>query len=181
MTNTTTQFRDRVAIQDNSISPINSIRTLYKKGSSTINCMTLGDDFYISNIIIPDVMFYTSFGIKYENIKKRIGARFIEGDKLDDTRDDYCNKESWEHPIITMFADANNKEYVEIYTDNTTKIPATLEVSYIELPAIVKWDVLPINSVDCNLPIYEHNEIIEMAVDKFFKSVSSTTKPVTRN
>lgn len=181
MVNAATQFRDRVAIQDNSISPINSIRTLYKKSPLPVTPIVGNADFYNIPVTTERVMFYTSFGVQYLNIKKRVGARFIEGDKLNDTRSDYCNRESWDAPIITMFADDADKEYIELYIDSVTKIPSQLEVSYIELPSVVKWDSVISNRVDCNLPVYIHNEIVELAVDKFFKSVGITTKPVTRN
>lgn len=179
ISNVSTQFNDRVAIQDNSISPINSIRTLSKKNSLSISPLIGNNDFYTIPITIQSVMFYTSFGIRYQNIKKRTGARFIESDKLDDTRIDYCNRESWDAPIVTMFSD-NVGEYVELYIDSTSKIPNTIEISYIKLPVIVKWDATLANAVSCNLPVGYHNEIVELAVDKFFKSVGSTTKPVNR-
>jgi hypothetical protein len=178
--NTMMQFNDRVAIQDNSISPINSIRTLYKRASLSVVAIANGVDFYTSVMAINKVMFYTSFGVRYTNIKRRVGARFIEGDKLDDTRADHLNRESWDYPIVTMLVDGTGKEYVELYTDSTTKLPNKLEVAYIELPAIVKWNAVLANGVSCNLPEYIHNEIVELAVSKFFKSVGSTTKPVTR-
>lgn len=178
--NSTTPFHDRIAIQDNSISPINSLRTISKKKSLDITGGTGSVDFYTIIMDIENVMFYTSFGIRYPNINKRVGTRFIESDKLDDTRKDYCNRETWDEPIITMFTNDEPNEYVELYTDNTTKIPNKIEVSYIANPDKVKWDSVVDNRVDCNLPLYLHPEIVELAVDRFFRSVGATTKPVTR-
>ena len=34
------------------------------------------------------------------------------------------------------------------------------------------------NDVDCELPDYLHDEIVEMAVNKYFTSVGSTSKQV---
>lgn len=182
MNNVATQFNDRVAIQDTSISPINSIRTLVKKTSLSINPISNNqDDFYTVLTVVSRVMFYTSFGIKYPNNKKRIGVRFIEGDKLNDTRGDYCNRESWDAPILSMFTDSQNREYIELYTGSDTKIPNILEITYIELPAIVKFNGDIELCINCNLPDYIHNEIVEIAVNKFFNSVGHTSKPVTRN
>lgn len=179
--NTTTQFRDRVAIQDNSISPINSIRTLVKKGSITINSSLTDTDYYTADVAIDNVMFYTSFGVRYIGNVKKVGARFIESDKLDDTRSDYCNSESWDYPIITMYSNDQDKEYIQLYINNNIKKPATVEVDYIILPKIVKWNATLATAVSCNLPVYTHNEIVELAVNKFFNSVNSTTKQPTRN
>jgi len=179
--NSTTSFNDRVAIQDNSISPVNSIRTLSKRSSLTIPIIAGNIDYHTIIITTQKVMFYTSFGVRYLNFKRRIGTRFIETDKLDDTRADYCNRESWDAPIVTMNINSSDQECIELYINNTAKTPDKLEISYIELPAIVKWHSTLSSATSCNLPIYIHNEIVELAVDKFFKSVGSTTKPVTRN
>ena len=175
MSNSQTPFNDRVAIQDNSISPINSIRTLVKQLSLDVPSLEQGNDFYVVPVVADDIMFYTSFGVRYLNVTKRKGARFIENDKLDNTREDYCNRESWDAPIITMFADNSSKEYLNLYVDSVNKIPNKVEVNYIKLPRIVKHS----SSVNCDLPIYTHDEIVSLAVDKFFISVGITTKPVT--
>lgn len=180
ITNTATQFGDRVAIQDNSISPINAIRTLYKSSPIAVTLPIVDNEYYDIPLEIQKVMYYTSFSVKYPNIK-RVGTRFIEGDKLDDTRRDYCNKESWDAPIVTMLYGNDNKEHVNLYIDSVSKVPAFLAVNYIELPATVKYDNNVNNQVSCNLPEYIHPEIVELAVDKFFKSVGYTTKQVARN
>lgn len=181
LSNVSTVFNDRVAIQDNSISPINALRTLYKKSNVDVTPVA-GNDYYKAIVgIDKTIMFYTSFGINYQNGKKHVGCRFIEGDKVYDTLRDYCNTASWDYPIVTMFVDDDGKEYLEIYINSTTKIPTTLEINYIELPKMVKWDSDTAKSVDCNLPEYIHNEIVELAVSKYFKSIGATTAPVTRN
>lgn len=180
MNNVATQFNDRVAIQDNSISPINSIRTLSKREPLTIGLPSTGEEYYAIDMDIDRVMFYTSFSVKYAT-KGTYGARFIESDKVDDTRRDYCNRESWDAPIVTMLSNEQNEEYVRLYTDNISKIPVSLEVGYIKLPVKVKWSNDVNTSINCDLPEYIHNEIVELAVDKYFRSVGATTKPVTRN
>jgi len=180
--NASTVFRDRVAIQDNSISPINSIRTLVTKGSLPIGSIVTDDEYYSIDVSgINNVMYYTSFRVKYVNDKKRRGTRFIENDKLDDTRSDYCNRESWDYPVVTMNVDVSNKEIVDLYIGETTKTPEKLELGYIKNPKIVKYSANSGSAVSCDLPVYLHDEIVQMAVEKFFKSIGATTKPVTRN
>jgi len=180
LVNATTQFNDRVAIQDNSISPVNSIRTLVRKGSNTIPTMGSDKDYYSILLLTADVMYYTSFGIKYENQNKRIGARFIEGDKVDDTRSDYCNRDTWDYPIVSLSMDSASREIIELYIGDTTKKPKTLEVSYIKTPNVVKRSTDSSANVHCDLPVGIHRNIVEIAVNKFFSSIGSTTKPVSR-
>lgn len=181
MINANTAFQDKVSVQNNLISPINSLRTLYRTGNIVVAPIDETEEFYSVTIDISNVLLYTGFAVVYDNSKKRIGCRFVEGDKLETTLSDYCNRASWDAPIVTMFADSKDEPIVRLYIGDTAKKPQFIEVKYIELPMKVKWDKDLSNCVNCNLPEYEHNEIVELAVDKFFKSVGSTTQPVVQN
>lgn len=174
-TNANTTFRDRVAIQDNSISPINSVKSLYRKGKAVIDSKSEDDDFYVARLDNSNVLYYTSFAVKYDGVKRVAGARLIEGDKIPDTLSDYCSRASWDYPIVTLYADDNDNEYLELYTDSDIKIPSEVQFNYIRYPRKVKWNANQSNSVNSELPIGLHNEIIEIAVGKFFKSVGFTT------
>lgn len=174
--NASIAFQDKVAVQHNPISPINSLRTLYKNHPIDIEPKLENDEGYIIDLDIERVMYYTSFSVNYANGKKRIGCRLIEGDDLYDTMRDYCNRASWDDPIISMFSNDDDSEYVELYTDDNFRIATTLNVKFIQLPDVVKWDKDPTKRVDCNLPEYLHDEIVKLAVNKFFNSVNSTTK-----
>lgn len=173
--NTNMAFRDRVSIHKNPISPINSIRTLYKTKSLSVPAKGADSSFYKVDMDIEKVMYFTSFNVDYSS-KKIISTRFIESDFLADTLRDYCNSASWDYPIVSMFSDEDDKEYVQLFTDSETKVPQILNVQYIELPAVVKWDADVNKRVDCNLPESIHNEIVELAVSKFFTSVGYTTR-----
>ena len=177
--NTNINFQDKISVQNNFISPINALRTLYKNYAMTIQHeITFIPKYYKIDIIIPNVMLYTSFSVSYEK-DKFIKCRFIEGDKLEDTLSDYCNTASLDNPIITMFGELDNI-YAQLYTNSVAK-PMQLKINYIENPTIVKWSSNINDRIDCNLPIYEHNEIVELAVNKFFKSLGFTSQQVTQN
>lgn len=181
MSNSVTAFRDRVSIQDNSVVPINALRSLYKVEPIEIDVSADDNGIYHIPVEIDNVMFYTSFAIDYHNGRKRFTTRFVDGDKLDDTLNDYCSRASWDYPISSMYSDSDNKEVVEIHVDSVTRIPDFLYVRYIKEPVNVKWDSNLANCVDCDLPSYLHPEIVELAVSKYFKALGATAEPIATN
>ena len=75
-----------------------------------------------------------------------------------------CKKDSLskEYPIFTFI---NNK--FEVYGDTTTNAAV---LQYVEYPAKISLNV------DCNLPEYTHDEIVQLAVQKYFASLNNTQK-----
>ena len=162
LSNTHTQFNDRVSIQDNPISPINYIRTLYKIEEKSI----------IGNIAdLPKAMYYTSFSVQYNNDNKFYGCRLIETDKLENTLNDYCNGASYDYPICSIYNN-NNKDIIKVYSGN--KKANLISIKYIANPAKVDYN----NNISCDLPEYTHNDIVQLACQKYFISVGSTTHNV---
>lgn len=177
--NTGTTFQDKVTQQYNPISPINSLRTIYKTVEFKVGESTKTSNYYKVSINIDNVMLFTSFFVNYtDDLNKKYPCRIIESDKLENTLNDYCNKASYEYPIVSIFYDVNTKQIVRLFTNSNSKIPESLEVRYVENPAKVKFDKNPSNCIDCNLPDYTHFEIVERAVYKYLQSVTSTTKPI---
>lgn len=166
--NTNKQFADNFSIKENSVSPINALRTIYKNKKLTVEKSS--DGVYISDGNITNLMQYISFNLIYPN-SLFVGCRFIENDRLGETLRDYCNKPTWDYPIVVVTN--NDSPIIEIHT-NDSKIPDNIIVNYIENPAIVKWDEDERECVDCNLPEYLHHQIVEMAVNSFFQSVNNT-------
>lgn len=145
-TNVVAQFPDKVSTQQNSISPINYVRTLIKEHSLTNNTPT--------NIQLMYIL-----GVEVGGYK----CRFIEPTDWHNTINDFCNAPSKEYPICTFI---DNKFKINNGTDVTTG--ATL--TYVEYPAKIG------NDVDCNLPEYTHDEIVQLAVQKYFASLNNTQK-----
>lgn len=164
--NVKTVYQDKITVQNNSISQINSVRTLYAKLVNEVSDNKIDVD-SISN----RVMFYTSFNIIYED--KTYKARFIEIDKLYDTLNDYCNRASFDYPIITYLGNENDTDKFEVYSGEIKK-PTEVEVNFIKLPNVVKYSETEIEKVNCDLPDHLHNLIVETAVNKFFQSISTT-------
>lgn len=150
-----------------SIGEINALRTLYKE--IELNNSTIVDNHYNFILNVNDVLLYTSF--KFGNGRVFYPTRIIEHDKLDFVLKDYCNSPSLDYPILSIV-----NEIGELYIGNTNlSVQNTrLKVDYIELPEKVDGHTDG-SFVDCNLPAYLHTEIVENAVQLYFKSVNNTT------
>lgn len=162
LSNVNTAFNDKVTIQKNTVSPINFVRTLYAmKAVSTQNSNSFDfeDD---------DVMYFTSIFVKYES-EGLYNCRLIEQDELANTLNDYCNGASFDYPIASMSVFGESKSWV-IYNNNEKTVQTAI-VNYIKNPAKVDYA----NNVNCDLPEYTHQQIVETAINKYFASVGSTT------
>lgn len=162
LSNVQTQFADKVSVQDNSISPINYIRTLYKIEQRSLNNNTIN---------LPEAMYYTAFSVQYNGNDKTYGCRLIEPDKLENTLNDYCNGASYDCPICSIYNDGSNN-VVRVYSGN--KKADLILIKYISNPIKVDYN----KSISCDLPEYTHNDIVQLACQKYFISVGSTTHNV---
>ena len=166
MENTKTAFPNRVSIQNNFVSPINALRTLYRRKEITITDIT--KDVQLSQL--DNVFLYTSFAIRYNNNDSEYKCRFIDGDKLEETLNDVLNSASWDYPICSMFNGENNSEYLKVFINSNSHTPKAIIIKYIANPAVVKFSKNTAECINCDLPDYLHSEIVELAVSKFFKS-----------
>ena len=174
MENTKTVFPNRVSIQNNFVSPINALRTLYRRKEITITDIT--KDVQLSQL--DNVFLYTSFAIRYDNNDSEYKCRFIDGDKLEETLNDVLNGASWDYPICSMFNGENNSEYLKVFINSNSHTPNAIIIKYIANPAVVKFSKNAAECVNCDLPDYLHSEIVELAVSKFFKSVTATSQAI---
>lgn len=174
MENTKTAFPNRVSIQNNFVSPINALRTLYRRKEITITDIT--KDVQLSQL--DNVFLYTSFAIRYDNNDSEYKCRFIDGDKLEETLNDVLNGASWDYPICSMFNGENNSEYLKVFINSNSHTPNAIIIKYIANPAVVKFSKNVAECINCDLPDYLHSEIVELAVSKFFKSVTGTSQAI---
>ena len=166
LSNVNTAFKDKVTVQKNTVSPINFVRTLYAvKYVDTEN----SNEFDMDE---DDVMYFTSIFVKYDITGKLYNCRLIEPDELANTLNDYCNGASFDYPIVSMSVWGTQKSWV-IYNNNE-KIATMAIVNYIKKPTIVSYN----NNVDCDLPEYTHQQIVESAINKFFNSLNNTSQSV---
>lgn len=167
LTNTQTVFQDRVTVQDNPISELNSIRTLFKQAEIT----SIPDSYKIdASTKVTYCMFYTSFDVEFDD-GKVYKARLVETEKVHSVLNDYCSRASKEHPVITYIGD----DIFKLYTDNNK--PISVFVNYIKLPNVVNYNT----NENCDLPEHLHHQVVENAVNKFFQSVGSTAHNANQN
>lgn len=174
--NVGTVFRDKISRQNSTISPVNSLRTLYKfKDITEINGEGTEVNPFTINIGTDNVMLFTGFTVSY-NGSTIYDCRIIEAERLGQTLRDFCNRAAKDAPIVTIFHESDTEIKINIYTGRKTNVEPTLvRYYYIAEPAKVHYDEdnEEVN-VDCDLPTYLHMEIIEDAVNYYLKSIGAT-------
>lgn len=168
--NVQTIYKDKITVQDNPISPINGVSTLYREFVSKVNTSSGS----VASISLENVQYIFGFSISYPGETNYKQCRFIEPDRVDITLDDYCSRASKRYPIITIVsADENRNSYqFRIYAGNTNI--DNLKVKYIKLPDEVSLE----RNINCDLPEHLHKDVVELAVQKYFNSVGSTSQNV---
>lgn len=168
--NVQTVYQDKITVQNNPISQINSVRTLYGRLINEVS-----DNKLVVDATSNRIMLYTSFNTIFED--KSVKARFIEIDKLQDTLNDYCNRASSNYPIITYIGNDTVNDSFDVYSGDEEK-PTKVEINFIRLPKVVKYSEVIDEQINCDLPVHTHYQIVELAVNKFFQSVGSTAHNV---
>ncbi len=131
-------------------------------------------------------MMFLGFSVEYQNTLRgnAIACRMIGSDVLETTLRDYCNGASKDAPIVVLNSipvvengiektGVISNEQLEIYTSTKDCKVKFLNVKYIKVPNVVKFDMDITKCVNCDLPAYTHFDIIEKAVMKFYASVGA--------
>lgn len=175
--NVQTIFRDKFTIQDNAISPLNGVSTLYEEKVKSINDGS--DEVTSVSINVTDVMYCIGFSIKYRGKSQWRNCRIIEPTKIESSLDDYCNRASARYPIVNVISTGSSDDDTDVEIYHGKSDIEIVKIKYIRMPAIVKYDTVNSeNSVDCDLPVHLHKDVVELAVQKFFNSVGSTSHNV---
>lgn len=177
------QYPGKSYINDNSISGTNILKNLHyivdceidtSQDANHNQLITGATEFF--NAI---VMFITAIDIKYikDNDETTVPCRLVDPDKFYNLGRDYCNTASWDNPIVTYFKD-NDSEYrlLGMYGSKefpTAKIPNSLNIHYIKHPDKLTVDF---EGQYYDLPDYAFPEIVNIAVNSYFKSVGATSQ-----
>lgn len=185
----------RYSINTDSVNPDTNKVSFYNtaNGFHIINIPTVN-----SNITVDEreykinPMMFLGFSVEYDNTLRgnAVACRLIGSDVLETTLRDYCNGASKDSPIVVLNSipvikdgieqtGVISNEQLEIYTGTKDCKVKFLNIKYIKVPNIVKFDIDLTKCVNCDLPPYTHYDIIERAVMKFFASIDSnvTNKP----
>lgn len=169
-------YNDKVARQNAAISPINGLRTLYKKGSMQEEDI-IGEGTEVSpytiNINSNNIMLYTGFKVSY-NGNTLYDCRIIENEDLGQTLRDFCNRAAKDAPICTIVGDTE-KIKVDIFTGVRNQVkPKLIQYLYISEPAKVYYDEDNIEqNVNCDLPQYLHMDVVKRAVTVYLTSIGA--------
>lgn len=151
-----------------------------KNGFHIINIPTINADVVLnSDEYKIDPMMYLGFSVEYRNTIRgnAVACRLIGADVLETTLRDYCNGASKDSPIVVLnsatvtYLDPEDFEQLEIYTGTKDCNIEYLNIKYIKVPNVVKFDMDITKCVNCDLPAYTHFDIVERAVDKFRASI----------
>lgn len=164
-------YNDKVARHNSAVSPINGLRTLYKKGDVIVSASSVKNT--IIDIANTNVMIYTGFRVIY-NDNTMYDCRIVEAEHLAQTLNDYCNRAAKDSPICTISGDTN-KISLEVYTGNSTSDTISkIQYLYIKNPAVVYYDENDINKcVNCDLPSYLHLDVVKRAVNVYLQSIGA--------
>lgn len=168
-----TQYPDKISQRDNAIVPYNALRTLYDETPKQVD-KTLINEHYTLNLTNAGTEYLAIIGadVNYSANGRRYQCRIVEPTKIGYLLNDYCNRPTKTEPFCVIDSDISQKAEFHIYTDKN--VPYQCFVHTINMPKVVS----EANKVDCDLPAYVHQEIVERAVQKFFTSVGATTHQV---
>jgi len=158
-----------------------------ENGFHIINIPVLGSEVNVNDNeykIAP--MMFLGFSIEYDNTRRgnSIACRLIGSDVLETTLRDYCNGASFDAPIVCLSSipivkdgieqlGVQSNEQLEIYTNCKNCEVKFLNIKYIKVPNVVKYDVDLSKCINCDLPEYTHYNIIEQAVSKYYVAIGS--------
>lgn len=176
-------YNDKVVRQNVSISPINGLRTLYRKAN--INEGQIKGDGtevkpYKTFIDSKDIMLYTSFKVSYDN-STLYDCRLIESENIGQTLRDFCNRAAKDAPVCTITGDTTGIELEIITGRKTGNKPKLVQYNYIKQPATVYYDEAKRKHVDCDLPEYLHMDIVQRGVTIYLQSIASVSGKSKKN
>ena len=182
--NAQSKFTDKVSMQDNPIASTNILRNLISYKDENISPDLYGKCHLECNI--PNLMYITSVNVMYgteipQNPTAIANCRIIDYDKFYNHSDDYCNEVSWNRPIVTYVNHDNKLKFILEYQSNsfpTKMTPKALRIGYVREPD--KFVVSTLNADYKGLPDYVIPEIVEIAVNTYFRSIGATSQQVNK-
>lgn len=172
----TLSYNDKVAKQNAAVSPINGLRTLYRKNiinDTKINGEGTEVSPYTIQFDSESIMLYIGFKVSYDG-NSLYDCRIIENENLGQTLRDFCNRPTKDAPICTITGDSNLFNVDIITGKNSTVKPKLIQYLYIAEPVKVYYDEDNIeNNVNCDLPQYLHMDVVKQAINVYLESIGA--------
>ena len=179
----------RYSINTDLVNPDTNKVSFYNEanGFHIINIPTIDSDITVDEREYKiNPMMFLGFSVEYETTLRgnAVACRLIGSDVLETTLRDYCNGASKDSPIVVLNSipvikdgieqtGVISNEQLEIYTGTKNCKVKFLNIKYIKVPNVVKYDMDLTKCVNCDLPPYTHFDIVEKAVMKFYASVGA--------
>lgn len=178
MQNAQSKFTDKVSMQDNPLASTNILRNLLMYQDVSVEDTLFGSKSGNINLDVK-VMYYTSFDAVYEH--EIASCRVVDYDKFYQHRNDYCNQASWRTPIVTYLYNNDNLRILVEYKSKafpTTRELKTVRVAFVKQPNDFTVNNLSFDYTE--LPDYVIPEIVEIAVNTYFRSIGATSQQVSQ-
>lgn len=178
MQNAQSKFTDKVSMQDNPLASTNILRNLLMYRDVSVEDTLFGSKSGNIDLDIK-VMYYTSFDAVYEH--EVVSCRVVDYDKFYQHRNDYCNQASWRTPIVTYLYNNDNLRILVEYKSKafpTNRELKTVRVAFVKQPD--DFTVTNLTFDYTELPDYVIPEIVEIAVNTYFRSIGATSQQVSQ-
>lgn len=176
---------NKTYIDNAKVGQINALNTLV----STLEFSNISIDSKLNTFSsvenVDNLYLIMSGSVYYDGKFGGYSARLIDSDYLYQTLNDFCNRATFDNPILT-FGDlsipAQRTVKIYIFTGDHTKDinihekPLRVVLNILKKPNVITYvDDTSNSNVNCNLPDYTHIDIVKAAAELYLRSVVSTS------
>lgn len=167
---------EQVTIYNARVGQINGLSTLSKRLSLTAPIKSNQRNCYTTYVPLDTVMYITAVEIGYEETNSFYDARVTQAELLGRTLEDYCNAPTYKSPVVVFLGQVDRVD-VEVYSSSTGNglIPTKANAVIISKPAVVMYNDVEEDGVDCDMPDYTHIDIVKVAAEIYLRSVGITS------
>lgn len=167
---------EQVTIYNARVGQINGLSTLSKRLSLTAPIKSNQRNCYTTYVPLNTVMYITAVEIGYEETNSFYDARVTQAELLGRTLEDYCNAPTYKSPVVVFLGQVDRVD-VEVYSSSTGNglIPTKANAVIISKPAVVMYNDVEEDGVDCDMPDYMHIDIVKVAAEIYLRSVGITS------
>jgi hypothetical protein len=167
---------EQVTIYNARVGQINGLSTLSKRLSLTAPIKSNQRNCYTTYVPLDTVMYITAVEIGYEETNSFYDARVTQAELLGRTLEDYCNAPTYKSPVVVFLGQVDRVD-VEVYSSSTGNglIPTKANAVIISKPAVVMYNDVEEDGVDCDMPDYMHIDIVKVAAEIYLRSVGITS------
>lgn len=167
---------EQVTIYNARVGQINGLSTLSKRLNLTAPIKSNQRNCYTTYVPLDTVMYITAVEIGYEETNSFYDARVTQAELLGRTLEDYCNAPTYKSPVVVFLGKVDRVD-VEVYSSSTGNglIPTKANAVIISKPAVVMYNDVEEDGVDCDMPDYMHIDIVKVAAEIYLRSVGITS------